>query len=135
MQQHWEGRWADTLTAMQQEAPATYALLRRHTAAQVARVRGMPGGATDDQPRFEAALRDETGEQASDPFTDPVLFARAYADQWHATDEDARSQLARHNIKALAAAAKTAGARAVLDSLGGEDAPQPERQPVPRRGR
>lgn len=39
LQQHWEGKWAETLAGMQQEAPVAYALLRNHVAAHVARVR------------------------------------------------------------------------------------------------
>jgi hypothetical protein len=45
LQGHWEGKWAETLGAMQQEAPATYALLRRHVAGQIARVRSAAGDA------------------------------------------------------------------------------------------
>ena len=118
LQQHWEGKWAETLAAMQQEAPSTYALLRRHVAAQIARVRGLVGEA----PAFEARLRDESGEAASDAFTDPVAFARAYAEAWQATEASQRQTLARHNVKALAQAAKSAAARAVLDALSPADA-------------
>jgi ERF superfamily len=45
MQKLWEGKWAEAIAAMQQEAPETYALLRRHVAAQIARVRGGKPGA------------------------------------------------------------------------------------------
>ncbi len=120
LQQHWEGKWADTLSAMQQEAPATYALLRRHVAAQIARVRASSSEAST-VPVFEAHLRDESGEVASDPIADPVEFARAYADLWHATDADARRTLARHNAKALGQAAQNAGARDVLNALTSEE--------------
>ncbi len=92
LQQHWEGKWADTLAAMQQEAPATYALLRRHVAGpDRARPRpfgrrakacaGMTSEARTEAmgrppyPAFEAHLRDETGEVASDPITTPLAFA------------------------------------------------------------
>ena len=101
LQRLWDGKWAETLSAMQREAPATYALLRRHVAAQIARVRGTdesPGlPAPDEMPAFEARLRDRTGEVASDPFTDPVAFARAYADAWQAAFPPDRPALARHN--------------------------------------
>ena len=128
LQQHWEGKWSDTLSAMQQEAPATYALLRRHVAQQIARVRSAVGAeegagkaakpnAEAAAPAFEAHLRDETGEVASDPITGPVAFAQAYANAWWATDEDARPELARHNVKTLAKASKHAAARAVLDGI------------------
>ena len=130
LQQHWEGKWAETLAAMQQEAPATYALLRRHVAAQIARVRGLVGEA----PAFEAQVRDEAGEVASDPITDPVAFARAYAEAWQATEPARRQTLARHNVKALAQAAKTAAARAVLDALSPADADAGEAtRPAPSR--
>lgn len=69
VQQHWDGKWAETLSAMQQKAPAIHALLRQHVTAQATRVRGLTGNA----PAFEAQLRDETGKLASDPFTDPRL--------------------------------------------------------------
>ena len=120
LQQHWEGKWADTLSAMQQEAPATYALLRRHVAAQIARVRAASSGDAA-APAFEAYLRDETGEVASDPIADAAEFARTYADLWHATDVDARRALARHNAKALGQAAQSAAARDVLNVLSSEE--------------
>ena len=118
LQQHWEGKWADTLSAMQQEAPATYALLRRHVAAQIARVRSLQhAGDAPATPAFEAHLRDETGEIASDPITTPLAFAEAYAQLWHATDADARMALARHNAKALGQTVQDAAACAVLNAL------------------
>lgn len=121
LRQHWEGKWAETLSAMQREAPATHALLRRHVAAQIARVRSPAGevGRSDapPMPAFEAQLRDKTGEIASDLYTDPVAFARAYADAHRAAFSPNRAALTRHNVKALAQAAKHAGARAVLDAL------------------
>ncbi len=123
LQQQWEGKWADTLSAMQQEAPATYALLRRHVAAQIARVRAASPETV--APTFEAHLRDDTGEVASDSIADPTEFARAYADLWHATDTDARRTLARHNAKALGHAAQNAEARDILNALsdeGGDEA-------------
>ena len=118
LQQHWEGKWADTLAAMQQEAPATYTLLRRHVAAQIARVRSLQhAGDAPATPAFEAHLRDDTGEVASDPITTPLAFAEAYAQLWHATDADARMALARHNAKALAQAVQDAAACAMLNAL------------------
>ena len=118
LQQHWEGKWADTLSAMQQEAPATYALLRRHVAAQIARVRSLQhAGDAPAAPAFAAHLRDETGEVASDPITTPLAFAEAYAQLWHATDADTRMALARHNAKALAQTVQDAAACAVLNAL------------------
>ena len=121
LQRLWEGKWAETLSAMQREAPATYALLRRHVAAQIARVRGSDKSsgvpAPNEMPAFEARLRDRTGEVASDPFTDPVAFARAYADAWQTAFPPDRPALARHNVEALAQAAEHAAARAVLDAL------------------
>ena len=127
---------------MQQEAPATYALLRRHVAAQIARVRSpqhasdapaAPRAAASAAPGFEAHLRDETGEVASDPITIAVEFARAYAHLWHATDADARKALARHNAKALGQAAQDAAAREVLNALGRTEADAPAAAP-PRSG-
>jgi len=133
LQQHWEGKWSDTLSAMQQEAPATYTLLRRHVAAQIARVRAASGDGQGPHrgdehsshrgdeapaaPAFEAHLRDETGEVASDPIATPVAFARAYAELWHATGADARTALARQNAKALGQVVQDAGAREVLNAL------------------
>ncbi len=135
LQQHWEGKWSDTLSAMQQEAPATYALLRRHVAAQIARVRAaQPGDSA--APAFDAHLRDETGEVASDPIADPTEFARAYADLWHATDADARRSLARHNAKALGQAAQAAEARDILNALSDGDGDNAETTgPTARAGR
>jgi len=142
LQQHWEGRWAETLGAMQQEAPATFALLRRHVAAQIARVRAATdeqvapadrepaeprrrtAGRTPEQPPA-AVLRNAEGEALSDPIDDPVAFARAYAEAWQATEPEARSRLARQNVKALGQAAKHAAARAVLDRLGAEAPAEP----------
>jgi hypothetical protein len=145
LQQHWEGKWSDTLSAMQQEAPATYALLRRHVATQIARVRAASPG--DEQgsrrgdtaaPAFAAHLRDETGEVASDPIGDALAFAGAYADLWHATDADARTALAWHNAKALGQAVQDAGAREVLNALDRDGQarspaglPAPAQQPRP----
>jgi ERF superfamily len=189
LQQAWEGRWAETLAAMQQEVPATYALLRRHVAAQIARVRSTgdapraasssgdapspraieggrtgapPSGASNPDSRgdapppppharatprsaalratsagekrgetaatppvaFQATLHDPEGDAISPPITDPVAFARAYAEAWNGTDPNARAQLARRNVKALGQAARHAAARAVLDRLGeGAEAP------------
>ena len=77
-------------------------------------------------------LHDEAGEVASDPITDPVAFARAYADAWHAAEPARRQTLARHNVKALAQAAKVAAARAVLDALSPEEAGEAA-QPAPSR--
>jgi hypothetical protein len=142
LQQHWEGKWSDTLSAMQQEAPATYALLRRHVAQQIARVRSTAAGAEEagkaakpdaEAPLFEAHLRDETGEVASDPITDPVAFAQSYATAWWATDEDARPDLARHNVKALAKASKHAAARAVLDGIAAGEVQAAEAKPARRK--
>ena len=142
LQQQWEGKWADTLSAMQQEAPATYALLRRHVAAQIARVRAASGDersshrggdAAPAAPAFEAHLRDEAGEVASDPIADPVGFARDYADLWHVTDADARRALARHNAKALGQAAQNAGARDILNALNGEEGDEAEASVPPAR--
>jgi len=133
LQQHWEGKWADTLSAMQQEAPATYALLRRHVAAQIARVRAASGSEAPAAPALEAHLRDETGEVASDPITTPLVFARAYAELWHATDADARKALARHNAKALGQAVQDAGAREVLNALDGDEAEGPAQPARPAR--
>ena len=132
LQQHWEGKWADTLSAMQQEAPTTYALLRRHVAAQIARIRATSPGDTA-APAFEAHLRDEAGEVASDPIADPVEFARAYADLWRATDADARRALARQNAKALGQAAQNAGARDILNALSGEEGDEAEASVSPTR--
>ena len=135
LQQHWEGKWADTLSAMQQEAPATYALLRRHVAAQIARVRAASSGDAA-APAFEAYLRDETGEVASDPIADAAEFARTYADLWHATDMDARRALARHNAKALGLAAQSAAARDILNALSSEERDEAEiKAPSARAGR
>lgn len=135
LQQHWEGKWADTLSAMQQEAPATYALLRRHVAAQIARVRAASPG-DSAAPAFDAHLRDETGEVASDPIADPIEFARAYADLWHATEADARRSLARHNAKALGQAAQAAEARDILNALSDADGDDAETTvPTARAGR
>ena len=128
LQALWEGKWSDTLSAMQQEAPATYALLRRHVAAQIARVRAATGEAAPATPAFEAHLRDEAGEVASDVIADATGFARAYAELWQVTDADARPMLARHNAKALGLAAQVAAARDVLNALDGDDA-----QPAPQR--
>lgn len=136
LQQHWEGKWSETLAAMQQEVPATFALLRRHVAAQIARVRaaaGEPvpvprtpaaesrarGGERAEQPGG-LVLRSAEGELLSDPIADPVAFARAYAEAWHAAAPEARSSLARQNVKALGQVARHAAARAVLDRLGAE---------------
>lgn len=133
LQQHWEGKWADTLSAMQQEAPATYALLRRHVAAQIARVRAASGSEAPAAPALEAHLRDETGEVASDPITTPLAFARAYAELWHATDADARTALARHNAKALGQAVQDASAREMLNALDGDEAEGPAQPARPAR--
>ena len=142
LQQHWEGKWSDTLSAMQQEAPATYALLRRHVAQQIARVRSTAAGAEEagkaakpdaEAPLFEAHLRDETGEVASDPITDPVAFAQAYATAWRAIDEDVRPDLARHNVKALAKASTHAAARAVLDGIAAGEVQAAEAKPARRK--
>lgn len=71
LQQHWEGKWADTLSAMQAEAPATYALLRRHVAAQIARVRSATDGA---QPAAAPAPRgsEERGGEEEKPAQAPA---------------------------------------------------------------
>jgi hypothetical protein len=172
LQQHWEGKWAETLSAMQAEAPATYALLRRHVAAQIARVRGATdnarpaaaartedkaaGGASSDEEDapaaaassrrgtggrqgggggggeapanaagaagFASTLKDADGNLVSDPISDPVAFAQAYAEAWHATEPEARGNLARQNVKALGQAARHAPARQVLNELTTETA-------------
>ena len=43
VQGHWDGKWAETLSAMQRKAPAIHALLQQHVAAQAERVRGLGG--------------------------------------------------------------------------------------------
>ncbi len=130
LQQHWEGKWAETLSAMQQEAPATYAMLRRHVAAQIARVRAMTGEEPAPAvPSFKAQLKDAAGEVLSDPIADPVAFAEAYAEAWRAEEPERRARLARNNVRALGQAAKDAAARAVLDGLSAaaeEAAPEPQ---------
>lgn len=131
LQQHWEGKWAGTLSAMQQEAPATYAMLRRHVAAQIARVRAMTAeepAPAPAAPAFRAQLKDAAGEVVSNPITDAVAFAEAYAEAWRGVEPDMRAKLARNNVRALGQAAKDATARAVLDRLSAAEAaaePQP----------
>ncbi|MDI3305467.1 MAG: ERF family protein [Acetobacteraceae bacterium] len=131
LQQHWEGKWAGTLSAMQQEAPATYAMLRRHVAAQIARVRAMTAeepAPAPAAPAFRAQLKDAAGEVVSGPITDAVAFAEAYAEAWRGVEPEMRAKLARNNVRALGQAAKDATARAVLDRLSAAEAaaePQP----------
>ena len=68
LQEAWEGRWHETLAAMQQEAPATYALLRRHVAAQIARVRAAAAGkVAADKSAAEAPA---PAEPAAEPATE-----------------------------------------------------------------
>lgn len=58
LQECMEGRWADTLDAMQEEVPATFTALRKHVAAQIARVRGAVASADlpmDGHPSERAA--------------------------------------------------------------------------------
>lgn len=43
VQGHWDGKWAETLAAMQRKAPAIHTLLQQHVAAQAERVRGLAG--------------------------------------------------------------------------------------------
>ncbi|MBX6745437.1 MAG: ERF family protein [Acetobacteraceae bacterium] len=129
LQQHWEGKWAGTLSAMQQEAPATYAMLRRHVAAQIARVRAMTAeepAPAPAAPAFRAQLKDAAGEVVSNPITDAVAFAEAYAEAWRGVEPDMRAKLARNNVRALGQAAKDAAARAVLDRLSAAEAAEPQ---------
>ncbi len=132
IQQHWEGRWAETLAAMQAEAPATYALLRRHVAAQIARVRGGPAAPapssspaapgdppSDPRPGDEPAhhglqLLDHAGARLAGNLT-PLQFARGYAEAWRQTEPELRREFARRNLQAFDAAAKHPEAREILN--------------------
>jgi ERF superfamily len=125
VQQKWEGQWHETLAAMQQESPATYAMLRRHVAAQIARVRAATGAEGPEKPKqeaaaFRAAVKDAKDEAATGDFTDPVAWAEAYAEVWKDTFPIDRAALARHNVKTLGQAAKVVEARRIIDALQAE---------------
>lgn len=64
---HMEGKWAKTLAAMTQEAPATYSLLKRHVTAQIARVRAAhpePGQDKDGGPQDPPAAAEGNAQDA-----------------------------------------------------------------------
>jgi hypothetical protein len=76
-----------------------------------------PASYTSSTPGFEAALIDAAGDLVSEPFTDPVAFARAFLDLWGGYGDAARQAMRDFNEDALADAAADKAASVLLASM------------------
>lgn len=68
----------------------------------------------EPQSGFEAVLIDEAGDITSEPFTDPVAFARAYVTLWNGLDIPGQEAAREFNEEALTEAFQNASAKAIL---------------------